>query len=88
MIHISDELVEHVRNFLGEDGIDFFSGLLKDHGKVDPVLSNGLAFHPVHLREGMQVRNAMRESGLCDEWDCNDFDGQWTKVVEKAIEIK
>jgi len=41
--------------------------------------------HPVHFREGMQVRNAMRNSGLCKHWTDHDFDDAWTRVVRKAI---
>ena len=86
MKQISDELVESVQTFLGKGGLDFFASLQRDHGTVSPCLMDGSIPHPVHLREGMQVRNAMRRSGLCEDWDCHDLDNQWKSVVETAIE--
>lgn len=82
---ISDALVGHVREKLGDNGVSFFRSLLSEHGTVSPVLYDGPIPHPVHFREGMTVRNIMRKSGLCSDWSDHDFDDNWTKVIEKAI---
>ena len=42
--------------------------------------------HPIHFREGMQIRNALRGSGLCEGWDDHDLDDNWAEIVERAIE--
>lgn len=86
MMKITNELLDHVQTFLGQEGLDFFKTCLKEHGDVSPCLSYGPVPHPVHLREGMQVRNSMRMSGQCDDWDAHDFDGLWKQVVEKIID--
>lgn len=44
--------------------------------------------HPVHAREGMIIRNAMRKSGLCKDWDAHDYDDNWIRVVILALELK
>ncbi len=61
---ISNELVARVREFLGPDGIEDFRGWLEEHDTVSPVLTHDKIPHSVHFREGMQVRNFMRHTGL------------------------
>jgi hypothetical protein len=82
---ITPALVRHVRAYLGDNGAEFFRNLLRDHGEINVVLSDGGIPHPVHFREGMRVRNAMRESGLCEGWNDHDFDDLWIRVVCHAI---
>jgi hypothetical protein len=96
---IPDGLVEAIRDFLSPRGERFFRELLREYGEINvvldagrpPSLKGGVVFgvpaipHPVHLREGMQVRNAMRQTGLCDGWDDHDFDNNWIRVVCRAI---
>ena len=97
MIDIPDSLIEAVRLFLREDGIAQFREWAKEYGTVSPVikietptgerLGSGAPPipHPVHFREGTQIRNFMRGTGLCTGWDDHDYDNNWTKVVEAAI---
>jgi len=77
-------LVEYVRVYLGPRGRDYFLGILREYGHLNVVLP-GDPPHPVHFRDGMRVRNAMRESQLCDGWTCHDFDNNWSRVVVQAI---
>jgi hypothetical protein len=51
-----------------------------------PVRGPRLIPHPVHFREGMQIRNWLRESGLCKDWSDHDLDNNWHRVVNKIIE--
>ena len=41
--------------------------------------------HIVHFREGMQVRNFMRQSGECNDWSDHEFDDNWVKLIELII---
>lgn len=41
--------------------------------------------HPVHFREGMQVRNHLRTLDPCQNWSSHELDNCWTAVVERAI---
>lgn len=83
---ITPEICESVKKFLGEDGIAFFTEMVRDHGKVSPVfMKNGIP-HCVHFREGMQVRNCLRTSGLCENWSDHDYDNLWAVIVEKVLE--
>jgi hypothetical protein len=65
---------------------------MKDHldYKESPSDSPGARMagetpHPVHFREGMQVRNFMRTCEECKGWSDHDFDNMWKEVVELAI---
>lgn len=86
------EIALAVREWLGQDGLDFFRGLLREHGKINVVLMHEPTNpempaipHPVHFREGMQVRNFLRTLPLTDHWDDHDFDNWWIPVVEAAV---
>ena len=85
---ISDDLVVKLKEWIGEDGLNFFQKCLDEEGTVAPVLVTGGIPHPVHFREGMQIRNFMRSSGLCDDWNAHDYDNNWMSVVEKALKWK
>jgi len=83
---ISSELIEKTRKWLGKDGIAFFNEMKEKHGKYDAMFMEGSIPHPVHFREGMQVRNFMRQSGLCEDWDDHDFDDSWVELITKVID--
>lgn len=87
---ITAGLIDHVRKFLGEDGAKFFAETKKTHGRYNAVYRDeGSPFpHPVHFREGMQVRNAMREHADTEGWSAHDYDDSWVKVVELCLETK
>ena len=41
---------------------------------------------PIHIiGGGMQVRNHLRQSGLCKDWDDHGLDNNWINIVMKAI---
>jgi len=88
MDYITPEIVELTKSWLGSDGVGFFRETFLEHGEISPVIKKeGLASmpHSVHLNEGMQVRNMLRNSGLCLDWNSHDFDNLWEIVVERAI---
>ena len=62
---IEQQHVDSVRKYLGEENLRYFRHLKGLKGNVFPILKlnyhkKGIPFHPVGLREGMQIRNWMR----------------------------
>lgn len=78
-------LIEKVRKWLGEEGINHFREYKNKYGTVSPVFMEGSIPHPVHFREGMQVRNFLRSLPECKGWSCHDFDNNWAQVIDCAI---
>lgn len=85
MKEIVDVLVDKTIKWLGEDGLKFFSGLLREYGQLSVVLIESKIPHPVHFHEGMGVRNFMRNSGLCKDWTDIDLDDNWCRLITMAI---
>lgn len=90
-MEISDKIVEDLSVFLQEDGIRWFKHLKGLTGTYSPVLKlnmkrKGIPAHPVHLREGMQIRNWLRNREECKDWNDHDFDNNWTLVIDKVVE--
>jgi len=86
---ISPELVEETKEFIKEDGIKFFKKMKQTYGEYDAVFMEPGPFplpHPVHLREGMYVRNFMRSTNHCKDWTAHDFDDSWVSLITKVIE--
>lgn len=82
---IPESLVEGMRGCLGKNGTIHFKRYLKEHGTVSPVINMGGIPHPVHFREGMQVRNFMRKLPDCEGWSDIDLDDTWAELVLEAI---
>ena len=79
------ELVCAVREWLGKDGISFFHRVKKESGSVGGLINDGSGIpHPVHFREGMAVRNKLREL-TAYSWTDHEYDNRWEGIVEKAI---
>lgn len=85
MTQITTDLILGIREWLGPDGQQFFKNLKEEHGRVDPCLKIGDVPHPVHFREGMSVRNKMRQLTNYS-WTDHEYDDNWVQVIEKAIE--
>jgi hypothetical protein len=82
---MNQKIVEAVRTWLGDDGLLFFRNVKSQHGRVDAVWMEGRLPHPVHFREGMQVRNCMRRLPECKDWAAHEYDDRWVGIVEAAI---
>lgn len=87
MKDIPRELIDKTREWLGEDGISFFKEMKEKHGEYAAVftLDCGIPY-AVHFNEGMAVRNFMRESGLCEDWTCHEFDDNWENLIKLVME--
>lgn len=90
----SKKIVKATKKWLGEDGKSFFSGVYEKYGTLIAVwmeggeegINKGFGIpHPVHFREGMQVRNFLRTLDETKKWDAHDFDNRWENIVLKAI---
>lgn len=77
-----NELVQKLRGWLKEDGVKYFTDIKNKYGRIDAVWMEGNIPHPVHFREGMQIRNFLRQHV---DWDAHHLDNKWVKLVEEAI---
>lgn len=84
---ITLEIIQRTHKYLGEGGRDLFKKYKEEHGTVSPVLYDGLIPHPVHFREGMQIRNFLRTLDDCKDWTDHDFDDTWSEVIERVITL-
>ena len=73
---INGEMVKAVKDFLKPDGRAYF---LKE------LLANDTLDHLHLFGGGMEVRNFLRGTDLCNDWTDCDFDNNWEAVVMKAI---
>ena len=81
-----NKLIPALSKWLYDYGLDvFFKRCLKDYKTISPVFRDRGIPHPVHFREGMSVRNFLRESKMCPGWDDNDYDENWSKLVLISI---
>ena len=85
------EAVVQLRSFLQEEGTSFFRQIKEEFGTVAAVLpknhplnEDGIP-HPIHFREGMQIRNFLRMI-TNNEWEFDQYENGWIKLVELAIE--
>lgn len=74
---ITKEIVDKTYEMLKEEnGIEYFT---------QELLKEGTWIHLHTIGGGMQIRNFLRGTGLCDDWDAHDLDNNWMEVVRKAI---
>ena len=81
---LNDDLVLSVREWLGEQGLNHFRNIKAQHGKINACWSEGGIPHPVHFREGVQVRNKLRDL-TNNSWTSHEYDDRWIEVIEAAI---
>lgn len=89
---LNDELyIKSLKIWLGEENIRYFKHLKGLKGGVFPVLKlnmkrKGLPAHPVHFREGMQIRNYLRtEFPELSKMTRDIFDDYTIELMEKVI---
>jgi len=83
---LPEELLTKLRKWLTPNGIRFFKELKEKYGTILAVYMEGSIPHPVHLREGMQIRNWMREQAEFKDFTAHDYDNFWSYLIERAIE--
>lgn len=87
---IEQRHVDAVREYLGEENLRFFRHLKGLKGEVFPVLKlnyrkKGIPVHPVGLREGMQIRNWMRDFPEFMYLTQNSIEKLAEELINKAI---
>lgn len=82
---IPESVITKLKNYLRKDGINFFKDLKDKYGEINCVYSDGGIPHPVHLREGMQIRNFLRGLPECKDWSFDFLEDHWVDIVEEAI---
>lgn len=80
----TEETIKRLNEWLGPDGVELFLDYKKSTGTVSPVLP----MHPVHLREGMQVRNWMRDQPELSNMNQEELDDNWALLVDETIKLK
>lgn len=72
-----------LKEWLGESGINWFREIKKEHGTINAVWMEGKIPYSVHFREGMQIRNKLREliPDMGDHW----YDDNWVEIIEETI---
>jgi len=83
VVEYDAELIPKLAEWLGEEGISFFRDVVEKHGRVDAVFMDNHLPHPVHLREGMKVRNFLRKHV---NWNAIQLDDMWVELVEKVLD--
>lgn len=91
MILITEDMIESVRKFIGDDNVRWFAHVKGLKGSVNSVLrlnanKKFLPVHPIHLREGMQIRNHLRRHPDSKGWNDEDFDNAWVMIINHLIE--
>lgn len=88
---ITKQHIESLKKYLGEENLRYFRHLKGLKGSVFPILKlnykrKGIPIHPVGLREGMQIRNWLRENFKeFNEMSQNEIEKYAKEIVEKAI---
>ena len=100
----TSEIVEQLKERLGEEGLKFFLAVKAKYGTVNALWVEGdfeqeglTEFkkvivraqyppipHPVHFREGMWVRNRLREITNY-AWTDHEYDDRWAELIELVI---
>lgn len=84
------EAIEKVRTFLRSEGIQFFRRVKTEFGTVAAVIPPNHELNelpipwPIHFREGMQIRNFLRQ--ITDNgWEFDEYENGWVNIVNEAI---
>lgn len=85
-MNIDPQLVSKAKIWLGEDGIKFFQSVEQQYGTIaTAVWMEGGIPHAVHFREGMQVRNWLRENS---DWDFDRIENHWDEIVKSVLKAE
>ncbi len=78
-----NEIIQALSEWLGEAGVVYFRNILQKYGTLLAVWDEGGLPHCVHFREGMMVRNKLRDiiPSMGDHW----YDDNWARLVEQVL---
>ena len=78
------QYIPELKKWLGAAGLMFFRNIKNEHGKVNAIWDEGGIPHCVHFREGMQVRNKLRDL-TSNSWTVYEYDNTWVEIIEECI---
>jgi radical SAM superfamily enzyme YgiQ (UPF0313 family) len=81
------DVYQNFIEWLKPEGIEYLKGILKKHGTLLAVWMEGDIPHPVHFREGMQIRNWMRTQPEFKNKDAHWLDDNWADFTKRAIDL-
>ena len=82
------EVIEKFRKWLRPEGIQYLRDIIEKHGTILAVWNDHGIPHPVHFREGMQIRNWMRDQPEFKDMEPKYehwFDNNWAEFTERAL---
>lgn len=78
-------IVTELKKKLDQTGMsEFFRGVKRDYGHLHVILNKGGLPWPIHFREGMHVRNILREI-TAYAYTPEQYDALWAPLTELAI---
>lgn len=77
-------LIPELKKWLGVDGLKFFKRIHAEHGKVNAVWDEGGIPHAIHWREGMTIRNKLRDL-TNNTWSVYEYDNTWVDIIKECI---
>ena len=89
----NEEFIARLKHWIGPIGHKFFQGIIDKHGHLNVVIpgtGTPRIPHPVHMREGMSVRNKMRDLHTAMEHpheDAHWYDNHWQSAVKECLGI-
>lgn len=80
-------IVDKLKAWLGDAGIKHFREIKEKHGTVLASWMDGGIPHVVHFREGMMVRNKLREiMNYADKYEDHWYDDNWAELIDLCLE--
>lgn len=89
MYEFDEKTIRATKTWLGDEGCKHFQDLIDQHGPewyvscyLDKIIP-----HPIHFREGMQVRNFMRQTLNSSQINDDHFlDNNWHHLIEQCLQ--
>ena len=93
---ITEDIITHVKGWLGDEGITHFQTIKEMHGKVDALWMEAVSINNmqqyttrcIYTQEGAVFRTFLKSLEECKEWETKDFKEQWVPIIEKSIEVE
>lgn len=77
-------LIPEIKKWLGIDGIKFFKEIKHKYGTINACWMEDGIPHSIHFREGMSVRNKLRDL-THNSWTSHEYDDTWIEIIEECI---
>ncbi len=89
-MQLPEGLIDKVKKFLGDEGIEFFRSCKEEHGTLSPVLkiveNDKIIYWPVEWHEGRQIRDLLLKLDEYKNEDIDTLENLWRALVDQIIE--